>query len=258
MAQGHIALCLLGAALLACRTHAQNATTTGVGDYVAQGVAATTNNTTVTASTSSESANASSLGLNNISGLPRSYPFTSDSPTWTVAPTGSGSAYATACNLEQMLYALLTTSQSYYGEQSLSTTYTTTTNFSATTMTLCDGHPRVIGSLTPIASGTNFTVYTVPAIASALPSPICSISPEEYSEYLEDPWSSAYDGPNTTFTLSLDSALTAMVTGTGAGVSSTVILAEASISSAPEITVDGTAFGANDGSTYYIQVRMLS
>ena len=256
MHRRHTSIWLLGAArLLVCVRAQNNATTIGLGDYVAQGLAAaTTNYTTDASGTTLDAANGNSSNAQGVPGLPTSYPFASASPIWTVAPTGSGASYASACNLEQLLYALLTTSQTFYGEQSLSTTYTTTRNFTATVTTLCDGHPRVVGSLTPTHTGTNSTIYTVPAITSAIPSPTCMVAAEEYTSYLEDPWSSAYNAPNFTMTVSLDSALTAMVTGSGAGPSSTVSLAEGPATTPPPIILNGTTFEANEDSTYYIQV----
>ncbi|KAK5715307.1 hypothetical protein LTR17_016823 [Elasticomyces elasticus] len=246
-------------ACLVCSVIAQNTTTTGAGDYILQGLSAATTNNSSSASETAAAGNASSSGLYDVSGLPTSFPISLADPTWTLSTTGAGASYATACNLDQLLYAYLTTSQLYYGEQTASTTYTTTTNYTATVTTLCDGYERVVGSLTPVATGTNSTVFQIPAATSAVPSPICSVSPDDYQIYLEDAWSSAYYyAPNTTIMIQLDEDLTAMTTAVENGSSTTVTLGDGSATTPPPLVIGGTTYAANEETTYYVQVNPQS
>jgi hypothetical protein len=103
-------------------------------------------------------------------------------PTWTVPATGSGTSYAEACNSESAVYDTLLS----YGvtptgdDDSLATSWTETTSYTAETTRLCDGRVRVLGSLTPVSVGSVLTT-DVPTITYTGPAPSCSVSPSDCS-----------------------------------------------------------------------------
>ncbi|KAK4553009.1 hypothetical protein LTR86_009933 [Recurvomyces mirabilis] len=225
----------------------QNSTNTGVGDVIAGVIGATSVNGS-SATQPIAVVNGTSGGAAVSAGLPvTSFPYSNPSPTWTVAASGTGSAYAVACNFENVLYSYLTESASQYGEKVASTSYTTVTSYTATVTTLCDGHERVLGSLTPVSTVTNSTLFSLP-VTTNIPSPSCAVTPDDYTTYVSNPWLDAsVNSPQTTLVVSLDASLTA-VTING---SSTALPAA---TTAPKLTIDGTTFAANDESTYLVQI----
>ncbi|KAK5110803.1 hypothetical protein LTR62_005514 [Meristemomyces frigidus] len=233
-------------------TRAQSTNTTatvGVGDVIASVIGASPANDL---SATQAATNATASGIGGISTLPiTSFPYGNPTPTWTVAASGTGSAYAVQCNAENVLYSYLTDSASRYGGQSLITSYTTFTSYSASTTTLCDGVDRVVGTLTPLGAVTNSTVQSIP-VSTSIPSPTCVVSPSDYTAYVENPWQNAYrNGSQSTFVVSLDASLTAVTIN---GSSSPL----PSATTAPKLTIDGTTFAANAGSTYFIQLDPFS
>ncbi|EMC98562.1 hypothetical protein BAUCODRAFT_430818 [Baudoinia panamericana UAMH 10762] len=83
---------------------------------------------------------------------------------WTVPAQGSGSSYYTACNKEWQLF--------YDGHVRYTRELTSSwwvTNYTATITTLCDGHSRVLGTVTPV---TTFLSVTT---SEGIPPPSCSV-----------------------------------------------------------------------------------
>jgi len=103
-------------------------------------------------------------------------------PTWTVPATGRGTSYAQACDSEQAVYdnilsfGITRTDTGY----PYTTSWATTTNYTASTTCLCDDRTRVVGSLTPVGVGSVLS-KNVPTITYTGPAPSCSVSPSDCS-----------------------------------------------------------------------------
>jgi hypothetical protein len=103
-------------------------------------------------------------------------------PTWTVAATGTGTSYAQACDNESAVYDnILSYGITPTGTADVYTTsWLTTTNYTAPTTRLCDGRIRVVGSLTPVYVGSVLS-QNVPTITYTGPAPSCSVQPSDCS-----------------------------------------------------------------------------
>lgn len=103
-------------------------------------------------------------------------------PTWTVAATGAGTSYAQACDSESATYDnILSFGITPTGTVDVYTTsWATTTNYTAPTTRLCDGRTRVVGSLTPVHVGSVLS-SNVPTITYTGPEPPCSVQPSDCS-----------------------------------------------------------------------------
>lgn len=103
-------------------------------------------------------------------------------PTWTVAASGSGTSYAQACDNESAVYDnILSYGVTPTGTVGVYTSsWLTTTNYTAPTTLLCDGRTRVVGSLTPVHIGSVLS-SNVPTITYTGPAPSCSVQPEDCS-----------------------------------------------------------------------------
>ncbi|KAK5734258.1 hypothetical protein LTR17_009089 [Elasticomyces elasticus] len=113
---------------------------------------------------------------------------------WTVAPSGQGSAYVSACNHEWNLYS----SASYLSWGVIYSTLQPVTNYSASLTTLCDGYPRLVGNLT--ATGVWYTSTEADSSTSYTGAkPTCSVDEADclslYNAYttIEDIWGSSLD-----------------------------------------------------------------
>ncbi|KAK3661253.1 hypothetical protein LTR56_000376 [Elasticomyces elasticus] len=113
---------------------------------------------------------------------------------WTVAPSGQGSAYVSACNHEWNLWS----SASYLSNYVIYSTLQPVTNYSASLTTLCDGYPRLVGNLT--ATGVWYTSTEADSSTSYTGAkPTCSVDEADclslYKAYttLEDIWGSSLD-----------------------------------------------------------------
>ncbi|KAK5700645.1 hypothetical protein LTR97_005162 [Elasticomyces elasticus] len=113
---------------------------------------------------------------------------------WTVAPSGQGSAYVSACNHEWSLWS----SASYLSWGVIYSTLQPVTNYSASLTTLCDGYPRLVGNLT--ATGVWYTSTEADSSTSYTGAkPTCSVDEADclslYKAYttLEDIWGSSLD-----------------------------------------------------------------
>ncbi|KAK1057092.1 hypothetical protein LTR74_014404 [Friedmanniomyces endolithicus] len=107
------------------------------------------------------------------------------SANWTVPATGNGSVYLTECAAEWQYYSSIVGVPYGRNIERLSTAipYNGTsyvTDFSASTTTLCDGHARIIGNLTPIAYSPTLTELYNTYYWTAQP-PTCSISQADCS-----------------------------------------------------------------------------
>ncbi|KAK0973813.1 hypothetical protein LTS01_014448 [Friedmanniomyces endolithicus] len=107
------------------------------------------------------------------------------SANWTVPATGNGSAYLTECAAEWQYYSSIVGVPYGRNIERLSTAipYNGTsyvTDFSASTTTLCDGHARIIGNLTPIAYSPTLTELYNTYYWTAQP-PTCSIGQSDCS-----------------------------------------------------------------------------
>ncbi|KAK1053249.1 hypothetical protein LTR74_016296 [Friedmanniomyces endolithicus] len=107
------------------------------------------------------------------------------SANWTVPATGNGSAYLTACAAEWQYYSSIVGVPQNQVIQRLMTAipYNGTswvTDFSASTTTLCDGHARIIGNLTPISYSPILTTLFNTYYWTAQP-PTCSIDQADCS-----------------------------------------------------------------------------
>ncbi|KAF2765149.1 hypothetical protein EJ03DRAFT_218651 [Teratosphaeria nubilosa] len=100
-------------------------------------------------------------------------------PTFNVPATGSGSSYASACNTELRLYSsIISGHPPGYGTPITTTRLVTGTAFTASTTTLCDGRPRVWGTITPVSHITSTqTVYAYTNYSG--PPPSCTIGPSD-------------------------------------------------------------------------------
>lgn len=120
-------------------------------------------------------------------------------PTWTVAATGAGSSYAQACDGESAVYDNILS----YGitptgtGNPYTTSWFTTTNYTAPTTRLCDGRERVVGSLTPVHVGS-FLSSSVPTITYTGPAPSCSVQPSDCS-WLRTSYLAAYSSFSSVF-----------------------------------------------------------
>lgn len=103
-------------------------------------------------------------------------------PTWTVAATGAGTSYAQACDGEQAVYDnILSFGITPTGTaDAYTTSWLTTTNYTASTTRLCDGRARVVGPLTPVGAGSVLS-QNVPTITYTGPAPPCSVGPSDCS-----------------------------------------------------------------------------
>ena len=103
-------------------------------------------------------------------------------PRWTVPSTGAGTSYAQACDSEQAVFDnILSFGITPTGTADVYTTsWLTTTNYTASTTRLCDGRTRVVGSLTPVHVGSVLS-KNVPTITYTGPAPSCSVQPEDCS-----------------------------------------------------------------------------
>ncbi|KAK4553309.1 hypothetical protein LTR86_009609 [Recurvomyces mirabilis] len=88
----------------------------------------------------------------------------------------AGSSYDWACNSELSNYTYLASSGGF-GGHNVTTTYQAT-QFAASTTQLCDGHNRIIGTLTPTASST-FTTVDYAFMNYTGPPPSCTIAPSD-------------------------------------------------------------------------------
>ncbi|KAK3669992.1 hypothetical protein LTR78_010164 [Recurvomyces mirabilis] len=115
-------------------------------------------------SNSTQTSNASPITTSSASGI------------WTVPATGNGSSYDWGCNSEWSNYTYLASSGGF-GGHNVTSTYLAT-QFTASTTQLCDGHNRIIGTLTPTASST-FTTVDYAFLNYTGPPPSCTIAPPD-------------------------------------------------------------------------------
>ena len=103
-------------------------------------------------------------------------------PTWKVPATGTGTAYAQACDSESAIYDnLLSYGITPTGDgDAFATAWVTTTSYTAETTRLCDGRERVVGSLTPVSVGSVLT-QCLPTITYTGPAPSCSVAASDCS-----------------------------------------------------------------------------
>jgi hypothetical protein len=172
----------------------------------------------------------------------------------TIAPTGSGSAYASQCNA---LYSAWTSSKFAFSASVTAPLVTFTsssawTSFSARTTTLpCESYPRLVGTFTPITSGySTFATSTLDWPSFTVPTPTCTINPSDCTALVSssnsatDVYSSAYTAAETTIILA-PSATAVTIQGMYSNVTTT--FASTRMPTPHPITVNGSTF---TGSTY--------
>jgi hypothetical protein len=127
-------------------------------------------------------------------------------PTWTVAATGAGTSYAQACDSESATYDnILSYGITPTGLGDVYTTsWMTTTSYTAPTTRLCDERIRVVGSLTPVHVGSVLS-KNVPTITYTGPAPSCSVQPSDCS-WLRTSYLAADSSFSAKLTLSPDAA----------------------------------------------------
>lgn len=134
-------------------------------------------------------------------------------PNVTIAPTGSGYAYASNCN--QLLLSWSAESEAARSVYTVASTQTTTdvesewvysTSTEAVTTTLCDGVPRVLGGETVYGNSSFLTTYTSDVFTETafamtannytarVPKPDCTID-EQDCKSLYTTWSVGYTSP---------------------------------------------------------------
>lgn len=186
--------------------------------------------------------------LSTVPQLPGTYGLTA------IANADLGSKYASECNnlLQSYTFASVT-GQKYY------TDYTTTTytNYTAQIITLCDGFPRVNGTLTPTATGVTSVANPTQRNYTGSP-PDCSINPSDCAALFQS-WTSVLS--------SIDSATNAAITTLSLASNAetfyvnnaTATLATvASVTSPPAITFNGTVYFANAGTSYNFSGDILT
>ncbi|KAK5676313.1 hypothetical protein LTS10_011125 [Elasticomyces elasticus] len=126
--------------------------------------------------------------------LPGSGITTAPTTHWTVAPSGQGSAYVSACNHEWNLYS----SAAFLSNGVIYSRLQPVTNYSASLTTLCDGYPRLVGNLT--ATGVWYTSTEADSSTSYNGAkPTCTVDEADclslHNAYttLEDIWGSSLD-----------------------------------------------------------------
>ncbi|KAK5677900.1 hypothetical protein LTS10_009783 [Elasticomyces elasticus] len=174
---------------------------------------------------------------------------------WTVARTGSGFEYASACNAEHSSYSQYT--WNFTSSISL-TEWLTMINFTASTTTLCDGIGRVLGSLTPTASSSHAWTARDPRYPG--PAPSCSIATSDCMT-LKSRWSSvltAYDNLALAIdtVIILDRSATAVTMGNSLKGFVTTFLGSQTSGHLPTITIDGSKYTAEPGSSFYLLPSM--
>ncbi|KAK3648124.1 hypothetical protein LTR56_002603 [Elasticomyces elasticus] len=174
---------------------------------------------------------------------------------WTVARTGSGFEYASACNAEHSSYSQYT--WNFTSSISL-TEWLTMINFTASTTTLCDGIGRVLGSLTPTASSSHAWTARDPRYPG--PAPSCSIATSDCMT-LKSRWSSvltAYDNLALAIdtVIILDRSATAVTMGNSLKGFVTTFLGSQTSGHLPTITIDGSEYTAEPGSSFYLLPSM--
>lgn len=235
-------------------------TSTGLGSLILQGLGAqSTISSRLTSSTSLGSpaytnttisyAN-SSFDASTTSQLKSNF---STPPTFTLPSTGSGSIYASECNSEWSEYS------SYAGANWQSRTILstfTTTEYTATIKTLCDGQPHAIGSLTSLATTTS--VLSAPKMVSYTgPQPSCTIDASDCIAPKDSYTSSLNDYSTCTaarvITVSLDPEATLLVVENSIIGTNSTTIATAPVTSPPPITFNDTIYTADDGTTYTLR-----
>lgn len=170
------------------------------------------------------------------------------------ADTGIGSVYASECDAAWSAYTRASYNISWTTYNS--TSYFGTTNYSTTVTTDCLSRGRIVGTLTPTASGTaSFTFpHATPDTNGSITTPTCSINPGDCEGLF-----STFDAAQ-----SRDSSRDSIWSAAGITISLASDLQSAQIGDTiatfdlgnpitpPILTINSTAYTANAGTSYYI------
>ena len=177
-----------------------------------------------------------------------------------VGPTGSGVSYAQQCAEEFQWYKSMSLYSFAASASTLDITYTTTsTNYTANIVTLCDGYPRVSGHLTPTATVT----YTTSSKTTAWPTPppICSVNPSDcaylwsvYSSATKEAYSRGAQEDAVQTIVRFDTTSTALIIQSGKDISTITQPAPGIL---PVLTINDTVYTATD-SLYNVGGTILS
>ncbi|TKA77572.1 hypothetical protein B0A49_02826 [Cryomyces minteri] len=247
--------------------------THGVGDYIISGLLPFDTATT-SSSQSSISTSVVSIWTNSSSSVAATIA-ASATNTSLLPATGNGSDYATSCAREWYSYSIAL-GEAYYTYSGPLSTVTTTITYSrpATTTwtsyegslyTLCDGKPRVNGSLPQQDVHTSTTTkrdfYTLILVkGNSLTMPSCSIQPSDCSGVLSSQAKSSFlprvpeEIPHNWTVPLAPSASVVVVDG-----ATTTLQGTGPITAPPAITLDYEhIYTANAGTTYNISGQLLS
>ncbi|KAL2358754.1 hypothetical protein BJ546DRAFT_25550 [Cryomyces antarcticus] len=250
-----------------------SASTHGVGDYIISGLLPF-DTTTTPSSQPSISASIVSVWTNTSSSVGATTAASAKNTSLLLA-TGNGSDYATRCAREWYSYSIALGEAHYTYSGPLSTVTTTTTygrpatttwtSYEGSLYTLCDGKPRVNGSLPQQDVHTSTTTkrdfYTMTLIeGNSLTMPSCSIQPSDCSGILSAQAKSSFlprvpEVIPHNWTVSLAPSASAVVVD-GA---TTTLKGTGPITAPPTITLDYEhTYTANAGTTYNISGQLLS